>query len=162
VLVRVKFVSVLICFFILLFFSVFWSGLVLGYAEDEAREKIELAESEVLSCYSAVFEAEKAGANVSGLLVVLNEAGGFLSMAKFAYQGGDFDSAFNNASLCLSRLAGFVDHADVLRVEAEQAAYYDFMVNFVGSGVGALCVVVCGFVVWKILGKGGKAGERVN
>jgi len=37
---------------------------VLGYGESEARAAVEDAEGKVLSCYEAVFEAEKAGANV--------------------------------------------------------------------------------------------------
>jgi len=130
---------------------------VLGYGEDEAKAVIEMVEGEVLSCYRAVSEAEKAGANVSGLLDVLNEVGWFLSKAKLAYSQGDFDSAVAYANECSSRLDGFLEQAESLKVNAEQAGYWDFIVNFVGSGVGALCVVVGGFVVWSFLKKRGKA-----
>ncbi|MGB9854913.1 MAG: hypothetical protein ACPLRY_08970, partial [Candidatus Bathyarchaeales archaeon] len=92
-----------------------------------------------------------AGANVSELLGVLNEAGWFLSRAKLAYSQGDFGSATAYANECQSMLDGFVDRADVLRREAEAAGRWDFMVNFVGSAVGAVCVVVGGFAVWVFL-----------
>ena len=157
---RVKFI-VVASYILFIVCSVFWVRPVLCYTDVEAKEVIEVAEGEVLSCYNAVFEAEKAGANVSELLVVLNDAGGLLSKAKLAYDYGDFNSAFTYAEECISRLEGFLGQADSLRLEAEQAAYYDFMVNFVGSGVGGLGVVVGGFVIWKFLKKREETEERV-
>jgi len=150
---RASFITAFSCVFLI----VLLVSPVLGYSEDEAKAVIEMAEGKVLSCYKAVSEAEKAGANVGGLLDVLNEAGWFLSKAKLAYNQGDFDSAVVYANSCNSSLDGFVDQAESLRVNAEQAGYWDFMVNFVGSGVGALCVVVGGFVVWSFLKKYEKA-----
>ncbi|MGQ9507660.1 MAG: hypothetical protein ACUVTB_07415 [Candidatus Bathycorpusculaceae bacterium] len=123
------------------------------YSREEAASKIQTAESEVLNCYRAIYEAEKAGANVSRLLEVLNEASWLLSKAKLAYNGGNYDSAFANASYCLSKLEGFVAQADSLRLEAEQARHLDFMINFVGSAFGSVAVVAVGYAVWVYLKK---------
>ncbi len=123
------------------------------FSQHEAASKIQAAESEILNCYRAVYEAEKAGANVSELLNSLNEASWLLSKAKLAYNGGDYDSAFTHASECLSKLEGFTNQAEVLRLEAEQAGHLDFMVNFVGSAVGSLAIVVGGYAVWIYLKK---------
>ncbi|MEM3697165.1 MAG: hypothetical protein QXQ94_06665 [Candidatus Bathyarchaeia archaeon] len=126
-------------------------------SQSEAESQIQLAEEEVLNCYRAIYEAEKAGANVSDLLNSLNEAGWLLSQAKHAYNRGDYDLAFSLANQSLTELEGFIEKANSLRMSAEQARFFDFMVNFVGSAVGALAIVVCGYGVWLSLKKREKA-----
>jgi hypothetical protein len=141
---------VIFCVFLMVF-AVLPISPVLGYSEDEARVTVEAAEAEVSSCYEAVFEADKAAADVSELLSILNNASWFLSRAKLAYSEGDSDSAVSFANECSSRLNGFVVHAEDLKKGAELAGNLDFMVNFVGSSVGAVCVVVGGFALWNFL-----------
>jgi hypothetical protein len=152
VLSRIKFATFIFSIALLILLAASVSP-ALGYSPEEAASKIQAAESEVLNCYRAVFDAEKAGANVSGLLKTLNEAGWFLSKAKLAYNGGDYYSAFTNASECLSKLEGFVNQADGLRLEAEEARHSDFLINFVGSAIGSVAVVVGGYAVWIYLKK---------
>jgi hypothetical protein len=53
-------------------------------------------------------------------------------------------------------LEGFNGTADGLKSSASQAGFLDFWVNFVGSAVGAVAVVVGGFLAWLFL-KGKKA-----
>jgi hypothetical protein len=133
--------------------------------EGDASSAIADAEREVLRCYGAAAEAERAGANVSDLLTVLNEAGWLLSRAKLAYSQRDFDSAFDYANDCKMHLDGFgfVERAEGLKRNAEEAGKRDFMVNFVGSGVGALGIVVGGFVFWNFLKRReGKDGRNLN
>ncbi|MEM2507012.1 MAG: hypothetical protein QXF61_08240 [Nitrososphaeria archaeon] len=121
--------------------------------QSDAELQIRLAEEEVLNCYRAVYGAEKAGANVSELLNSLNRAGWLLSQAKHAYNCGDYDLAFSLANQSLTELAGFIEKANSLRMSAEQARFFDFMINFVGSAVGALTIVVGGYGVWLYLKK---------
>lgn len=125
----------------------------------EAGERIRLAELEVLNCYRTVYEAERAGANVSVLINRLNEAGWFLSKAKQAYNYEDYDSAFSFADQCVTKLAGLVDEADGLRVDAERARFYDFMFNFVGSAFGAVAVVIGSYGFWFYLKRREKTVE---
>lgn len=116
--------------------------------EDEATSALVSAEGAVVSAYQAVLEAEGTGANVSGLLVRLNEAGEFLTRARMAYRMEDFDSALDFAVQSQQKLNGFAVEADALRGAAMQEHYLDFMVNVVGSVVGAVAVVCVGFVSW--------------
>lgn len=125
----------------------------------EAGEKIRLAELEVLNCYRMAYEAERAGANVSVLINRLNEAGWLLSKAKLAFNCGDYDSAFSFADQCVTKLAGLVNEADGLRVDAERARFYDFVFNFVGSAFGAVAVVVGGYGFWFYLKRREKTVE---
>ncbi|MEM2971675.1 MAG: hypothetical protein QW270_04555 [Candidatus Bathyarchaeia archaeon] len=150
-----------VAFVLLLVFTFFHFCPVLGYTEAEAKTAIEKAESEILSCYMAVFEAEKAGANVSEPLTVLNEAGWLLSQAKQAYNTTKFDSAFTFANESRTKLNGFMDWTGELKRNAEQASHWDFMVNFVGSSVGAICVVVGGFTLWTFLKRHEEARGKV-
>ena len=154
---HIRFV-IAVSYVLFLVFAVSSVSPALCHSEGEARVAVEAAESEVLSCYNAAFGAEKAGANVSELLNTLNEAGWLLSKAKLAYSQGDFDSAFAYANECRSRLVGVVEQAENLKLDAEQAGYWDFMVNFVGSAVGAVCVVVGGFAIWTFLKKREQGG----
>ena len=156
-----RFGFVVCCVFVLFVFvgSVFMP--CFGLSGEDASLVISAAEGKVVVCYEAVSAAQEAGANVSGLLSVLDEAGWFLSRAKLAYSQGDFDSAVAYADNCTSRLNGFLEQAESLKLDAERASYWDFMVNFVGSGVGALCVVVGGFAVWVFLKRCEEAERRV-
>jgi len=120
-------------------------------SEDEATSALATAEGAVVSAYQAVSGAEEAGANVSGLLVRLNEAGEFLARARMAYRVDDFESAFDSAVQCQEKLNGFVVEANVLRETAIQERYMDFLVNVVGSVVGAVAVVCGGLVSWFFL-----------
>jgi hypothetical protein len=120
-------------------------------SEETAALAITEAEETVASAYEAVLEAEKAGANVTNLLNVLNEAGILLSKAHLAYDMGDFDSARDFAVWCKGNLTGFVDEAEALKQSAIQRRYWDFTVNVVGSAVGAVAVVVGGFASWTFL-----------
>lgn len=147
---------------ILVLLVAFTAGLMLCYGagSGDASSAISSAESKIISCYGAAVDAQKAGANVSELLNVLNEAGWLLSRAKLSYSREDFDSAFAYASQCQSMLEGFAAQAEGLRLEAEKASQQDFMYNFVGSGVSALSIVVGGSALWALLKRREKSKEK--
>jgi len=126
----------------------FW---VFAFTEADARLAIVAAENEVVDCYTAVSETEKAGANVTGLLSILNEAGKLLSKANLAYSIGDFDSAWDFAVSSQEKLDGFLAEADGLRRAAMHERYLDFMVNIAGSIVGAISIICGSFAVWFFL-----------
>ncbi|MEM2338379.1 MAG: hypothetical protein QXP06_07290 [Candidatus Bathyarchaeia archaeon] len=131
--------------------SIFWASHALCLSQKDAEVAVQFAESKLLDCYRVVYEAEKAGANVSGLLKVLNEAGWLLSRAKLAYSNGDLNLAYEYALNCSQKLEGIASQADNLRLEAEHAGRMDFLINYVGSAVGSLAVAVGGYAVWILL-----------
>ena len=118
---------------------------------EEARRAVGEAQSRVSVCYGVVADAARAGANVSGLLLVLDGAGGLLSRAVVAYGNGDYASAYGLAGQCVGSLVGFEGEADVLVRAARENGYVDFMVNVVGCFVGAVAVVLVGVVLWWVL-----------
>jgi len=154
---RGSLLSICAVFSVLLLFS-FVSGIfveegwnVFASTELEAGAVITETDERIVVCYRAVADADKVGANITGLLVVLNEAGDMLSRAKLAYKREDYDNAVSLAVQSQERLSSFVEEADVLRGAAMQARYWDFMVNVVGSIMGAVAVVCGGFVAWIVL-----------
>ena len=134
---------------------------VVGYcsSETDARSAVAEASQRVNTCYSAAADAAKAGANVSDLLLTLNEAGGLLSKAELALAKGEFDSASTFAHLSEERLVGFEDVAVGLKDSASGFRTLDFAFGVVGSSVGAVLVVVLGFLLWPFLKK--KYGPKV-
>jgi hypothetical protein len=127
--------------------------------EGDARAAIAEAENRVADCYGAVAGAEGAGANVTGLLNALDEAGMLLSRGILAYNVGDFGSARDFAVWCSGNLTGVVDEAHVLKETAILERYWDFMVNVVGSAVGSVAIVCGGFAVWFLLKKREETGR---
>jgi len=142
-----------------LYYASFLISPALCYSQEDAKNAIQLAEDEILNRYWAVFEAEKAGANVSSLLQVLNEASWLLSRARVAYNNRDFNLAYEYATNCSQMLDGLADKADSLKLEAEDARRMDFLVNYVGSSVGAVAIVVGGYAFWVFLKRREKTVE---
>lgn len=134
---------------------------VVGYCSSEmdARSAVAEASQRVNTCYSTAADAAKAGANVTGLLVTLDDAGGLLSRAELALAKGEFDSASTMAHLCEERLVGFEDGAISLRDSASRLQTLNFAFGVVGSSVGAVLIVVLGFLLWPFLKK--KYGPKV-
>lgn len=121
------------------------------FAQNDAAGAITSAKQQLITCYDAALRAESAGANISSLTVVLNQAGGLLSRSELAYSQSDLGGAQSLASQCSQTLGGFVSQADALRVAAEQTGNFDFWFYVVGSIVGTFVVIVAGFVVWLVV-----------
>jgi hypothetical protein len=139
--------TVLLLLFVTVVVSPVWAE------QTGAASAISSARNTILSCYSAAMEAEAAGANITVLTANLNAAGSLLSQAESAYAASDFDSAFNLASQSQNTLTGFIAEANALKENATQQQNRDFLVNVVGSLIGAFAVVVAGFATWRFLKK---------
>jgi hypothetical protein len=109
-----------VCFMFILMF--FWFAHVC-FAVDKAAVDGALidAESDLVSAYVVVGEAEKAGANVSELLVKLRFAGTLLAQAYNTNRTGDYDKAYSFAINCSESVDGTADEALGLKLEAEKA-----------------------------------------
>lgn len=148
---KTKCISVLVFLLFLSMLSASFIPKISASTKDEAELAIKSSEERILECYLEVLEAERAGADVKQLLIVLNEAGGLLAKARLAYREGDFSVAKNLAHQSLRRLDGFTVRAEALRDAASREGFYDFMVNFVGSISGAVALVLFSFFLWRFL-----------
>ncbi len=134
-------------------FSMFSLPLGSASVEDDARSAIAVAKERIAVCYVAVAEADKAGANVSNLLSILDAAGMDVSRADLAFQNGNFTSAYDLAIQSQVALEGFETQANSIKEAAERSSSVDFWFNVVGSSAGTVAVVVGGFAVWLWLKK---------
>ena len=119
--------------------------------QTDAATAIASAKEQILICYQAAKEAEGAGANITTLVAVLNDAGTLMSRAEFAYSVSDFDTAHDLAVQSQSTLDNFISDANILRETGTQQRSQDFLINVVGSLVGAFAVVGAGIAAWIFL-----------
>jgi hypothetical protein len=130
---------------------------VAATTETEAKSAINSAQQQLIACYQAFVNADGAGANSSNsselmrLQNVLNNASVFLSQANLAFQNKSYDEAVSLAASCQNRLNGFVNAANSLIVSASQYSFWDFALNTLASSIGAVAVVIGGFVIWAFL-----------
>ena len=122
----------------------------------DAETAIASAKQQIVACYQAAREAEGAGANITSLTAVLNDAGSLLSQSELAYSKSDFDVAREFAVQSQQRLGNVISEANVLKESAVQQSNLDFLVNIVGSVVGFFVVIGAGLAVWFLLKKRSK------
>ena len=97
------------------------------------------AENDLASAYVAVGEAEKAGGDVSELLVKLRFAGTLLGQACNANRTGDYDEAYSFAVNCSESVDGMVDEALGLKLEAEKVYSGRLFMTTAVSSVAYVC-----------------------
>ncbi len=137
--------SIILLLFVTVVASPVWAE------QSNASTAISSAKNRILDCYNAAKEAEAAGANITALAATLNEAGSLLSQAELAYAANDFSTAVNFAVQSQNVLNGFVGEANALKETAVQQENQDFLINVVGSIIGAFVVIVVGGLLWLLL-----------
>lgn len=140
------FVKMLILLFLFLMaFNLVHLSFCFGGGE-EASSAISSAEDALKQAFVAVCDAEKSGANVSSLIVKLNEAEKLLAEAELAYRNVDLDGAVSKAEACHAIANGvFVDALDL-----KDLALIDGRVRFSNTVIFSLIGVVV-FVAGLIL-----------
>jgi hypothetical protein len=118
--------------------------------QNDAASAISMAQSELVQCFDAARAAESAGANISSLTFILNNAGSLLSGAELAYSQGNFTSASSLAAQSQSSLSGFRSDASALKSAAVDSSNLQTLF-FVGSIVGTFVVIGGGVAVWVLL-----------
>jgi hypothetical protein len=120
----------------------------------EASSSVGEAEVAVRQAFNATLEAERAGGNVSGLIVRLDEAGGLLDEAEIALRNGNSSEAADNASLCMGIAESVKSDADVLKASALDQAQTVFKMYLAFSVVGIAVFVVVLVLVWRWFKRG--------
>jgi len=117
--------------------------------QEVAASTISEAEQSMAQAYEAVLDAERVGANVSGLLVMLNDAAGQLLEARRAFSIGDFEEATRFAGLTNEVVSEVVDEAELLMIEAVNARVRRSWLFVVSSAVGVSFVLVASLVGYE-------------
>ena len=121
---------------------------------DEASSSVAEADVAIREAFKATLNAERAGANVSGLMSRLNEAGVILGEAEIAFGNGDSSRAADNASQCINIAESVKSDADVLKALALDEAQAVFRTSLIVSVVGTASFVVVLVLVWRRFKRG--------
>jgi len=119
----------------------------------EATAAIAQAEEALTVAYHSVLEAEKAGANVSSLLIKLNNAANLILDASIFHKKRDFAGAVQNATLSSQLSEQVKVEAPYLRELALLNNAWRFGWTLWGSIIGAVVVVTCSFLGWRVFRK---------
>ena len=143
-----KQISVLLVVFMILTLS--WRSLPpCRCGKMDSQLKINEAEKMLRGSFKSVLEAEEAGANVSGLMAKLNEAGNYLAEAKNAYKIGDFGHAESLADKCMSTIKGIENEASYLKLDALAKADLMFRVKLIFSLLEVAAFSLFMLIAWR-------------
>jgi len=115
----------------------------------DASASVGEADVAVRQAFNATLDAERAGANVSGLILRLNEAGEILTEAEMALGTGNSSEAASKAVQCIGIAESVKGDAVVLKASALDEAQTVFWMSLTFSVVGIAVFVVVLMLVWR-------------
>ena len=116
---------------------------------DQTESKLQAANGAVEQAFNAVLDAEKAGANVTGLLVQLNVAAGILAQAENSYRTGDSNTAAAQADSVLPIAQQVTASAQNAKQTALVSGQNAFWSTIAFTVIGAFVFVLVLFLVWR-------------
>jgi hypothetical protein len=118
---------------------------------DPTASKLQVANIAVDMAFNAVFDAEAAGANVTGLLAQLNTAEGDLDLAENSYRTGDSNAAAAQANRVLPIASEVTTAAQVAKQTALVSDQNAFWSTIAFILIGASVFVLVLFLIWRWL-----------
>ena len=144
---KLRFLSASVLLFAL--FSMLMFRVSAAGNQEVVASSISEAEGLIVEAYEAVLDAESVDADVSGLLVRLNDAAALLSEARMAFDIGDFEEAAGYAESTSDVGCEIVEEAELLKIEATNARVYSSWIFLAISVVGISVVVVASVVGYR-------------
>ncbi len=151
-------------FFVLILFSILTSqspllSICARTSEDEFAQTLQNAEDAVISAYKESLEAERSGANISHLLVQLNDAGSSLARARIAYSLGDFASMTALANVSENIAIGVQNEAAELKNSALDQKRQQMLFTMIASVASIALIALGSLGTWHLLKKHYEAVE---
>ena len=131
------------------FGSCIYSGHYVFAQTDQTASKPQAANAAVEQAFNAVLDAEKAGANVTGLLAQLNVAAGVLAQAENSYRTGDSNTAAAQADSVLPIAQEVTNSAQDAKQTALVSGQNAFWFTIAFTEIGAFVFVLVLFLVWR-------------
>jgi hypothetical protein len=111
--------------------------------------KLQAANSAVIQAFTAVLDAEKAGANVTDLIKKLNGVSELLAQAEIAYRNGDLNTAEINADSVVSIAQEVQSAAQAEQSAALTSGQNSFLFAVALSVIGGFAFVFILFLLWR-------------
>jgi len=143
-----KFLLVIL-FVFLAFGSYLFSGHYIFAQTDQTAPKLPTANSAVEQAFSAVLDAEKAGANVTGMIGQLNDAAGVLAEAENNYRAGYPVVAESQADSVLQIAHQVTAYAQDAKQTALVSSQNAFWQTIAFTAIGASIFVLALSLVWR-------------
>jgi hypothetical protein len=119
--------------------------------ENKVLSKIMEADELISRSFDAVLEAERAGADVSNLMMQLSSAAHFLAEAHAQNRTGNFARALQNAMLSVQSVEGVIEDAERLKMSAD-AEYKERAFNAVAASMVIISVIaLLSITSWQLL-----------
>jgi len=134
--------------------SCLYSGHYVFAQTDQTASKLQAANTAVERAFNAVLDAEKAGANVTGLLAQLNTAAGVLAQAENSFRTGDFNTSAVQADNVLPIAQEVTNSAQDAKQTALVSGQNAFWFTIAFTEVGASVFVLVLFLVWRRFKRG--------
>lgn len=135
--------------FFLAFGSCFYSGHYVFAQTNQTSSKLQAANNAIDSAFIAVMDAEKAGANVTGLLSQLNVAANDLSQAENSYRSGNSNAAAVQADSVLPITQEVMTSAQNTKQTASVSSQNGFWLTVAFSEIGAPLFLLALFLAWR-------------
>lgn len=119
-----------------------------AFCQDEPQS-LEIANSSVNIAFEAVLSAEKAGADVTGLLAQLNVAADLLTNAENSYRSGDMNSIESNTDQAVVIARQVTAQAATLEQSATEANQNAILTSVVFTIIGSVIFVLVLLLVWQ-------------
>jgi LPXTG-motif cell wall-anchored protein len=116
---------------------------------DPASSKLQAAIETVDQAFNAISDAERAGANVTDLLVQINAAQGLLAEAENAFRTGDSNAAANLADSVFPIAQSVVVTAQDAKQDALNSNQTNVISTIVLTVVGVIVFVLVLLFVWR-------------
>jgi len=142
-----------VCLSLVILFVFCFVPICLAANSSEAENALARAESDLGYAFAVVAEANGAGANITELLMKLDEAGVLLSEGYVANRAGDYDFAIFMATESSNVIEGVAGDAEYLKSFAERAQGESLLLTAVASIIGLILIVVLGLMGWNFLKK---------
>ncbi len=135
--------------FFLSFGSCFFSERDVFAQTDQTPSTLQAANLAVSNAFSAVLDAEKAGANVTDLIAQLNNASGILAGAENSYRSGDSNTAAAQADSVLPIAQQVTVAAQNAKQTATVSGQNAFWSTIAFTVIGSIVFVLALFLVWR-------------
>ena len=117
---------------------------------DQTASKLQAANTAVNQAFNAVWDAEKAGANVTDLLAQLNSSAGILAQAENSYRTGDSNTAAAQADSVLPIAQQVTLEAQNAKQTATVSTQNAFVFIITLTVIGVFVFGLVLFLVWRL------------
>ena len=116
---------------------------------NQTEAKLQAANTAVNQAFTSVLAAEKAGANVTGLLDQVNNANSLLAQAENANRTGDNTTAVNDANAVIPLTQQVMESAQNAKENAQISSRNSFWTTIAITIISAVIFVLALFAVWR-------------